>query len=152
MPKLDLTAIPWTARTGYPGSLADMVRGRSYQRLTDPGGLSQFGVNLCRLEPGAASSIRHWHETEDEFAVMLEGELVLVEETSETILRPGDCAAFPAGAPNGHHFVNRTDRTVTFLVVGTRATVERVHYPDVDLMYVEDEAGGRYTHKDGAPY
>ncbi len=149
MPKLDLAAIPAVESTGYPGVLAEAVRGRSYQRLTDAAGLTQFGVNICRLKPGAASSIRHWHENEDEFVMMLEGELVLIENEGETMMRPGDCAGFKAGVANGHHFINRSGKDAAFLVVGTRAKYEIAHYPDVDLHFVRDASGSRYTHKDG---
>jgi uncharacterized cupin superfamily protein len=151
MPKLDLASIPFVERTGYPADLAGVVRGRSYQRLADPAGLTQFGVNFCRLEPGAASSIRHWHEAEDEFALMVEGELILVEDAGETPMRPGDCAAFKAGVANGHHFVNRSAKPATFLIVGTRAAADVAHYPDVDLHFTKDADGQRYTRKNGAP-
>jgi uncharacterized cupin superfamily protein len=152
MPRLDRASIPFVESTGYPPALAGAVRGRSYQRLTQAGGLTQFGANICRLAPGAASSIRHWHENEDEFAMMIEGELVLIENEGETIMRAGDCAAFPAGVANGHHFVNRSDRPAAFLIVGARAGTETAHYPDVDLTFVKDAAGAHYTHKDGTPY
>jgi uncharacterized cupin superfamily protein len=152
MPKLDLAAIPAVESTGYPGALAEIVRGRSYQRLTGAAGLTQFGVNICRLKPGAASSIRHWHENEDEFVMMLEGELVLIENEGETVMRPGDCAGFKAGVANGHHLINRSGKDAAFLVVGTRATYENAHYPDVDLHFVKDASGSRYTHKDGTAY
>jgi len=152
VPKVDLSSIPFVERTGYPGKLAEAVRGRSYQRLTEAAGLTQFGVNFCRLAPGAASSIRHWHENEDEFAMMLEGELVLIENDGETIMRSGDCAGFKAGVANGHHFVNRTDKPAAFLIVGTRSEAETAHYPDVDLHFIKDAGGGRYTRKDGTSY
>jgi len=152
MPKLDLATIASVESTGYPGVLAEAVRGRSYQRLANAAGLTQFGVNICRLQPGAASSIRHWHENEDEFVMMLEGELVLIESEGETIMRPGDCAGFKSGVANGHHFVNRSDRPASFLVVGTRTEFETVHYPDADLLFVRDASGSRYTHKNGTAY
>lgn len=152
MPKLDLSTLPVISKTGYPGALADIVRGRSYQRLAAPGGLTQFGVNLCRVAPGSASSQRHWHEKEDEFVVMLEGELILVEEGSEQVMRPGDCATFKAGVANGHHFVNRADKDGVFVVVGTNLPNERAYYPDVDLLYKDDETGSGYFRKDGTPY
>jgi uncharacterized cupin superfamily protein len=152
MPKLDLAAIPFVESTGYPGSLAECVRGRSYQRLTEAAGLTQFGVNICRLQPGAASSIRHWHKNEDEFVMMLEGELILIENEGETVMRPGDCAGFKAGVANGHHLVNRSCKVAALLVIGTRAKYETAHYPDVDLHFVRDASGSRYTHKDGTAY
>jgi uncharacterized cupin superfamily protein len=152
MPKIDVAAVLSKSGSGYPGSFADAVRGRSYQNLGDAAGLTQYGVRICRLEPGAWSSQRHWHENEDEFIMMLEGELVLVEDDGEHVMRPGDCAAWKAGTPNGHHLVNRSPERASFLVVGTRAATETAHYPDIDLRYVKDASGGRYTHKDGAPY
>ena len=114
--------------------------------------MSQFGVNLTRLKPGAASSLRHWHENEDEFVYMLAGELVLIEDDGETIMRPGDCAGFKANVANGHHLVNRTERDALYLEIGTRAPAERAHYPDVDLEFERDETSARILHKNGEPY
>ena len=152
MPKIDVGAVQEFSGSGYPAPFRDLVRGRHSKALGDAGGLTQFGVKLVRLEPGAASSQRHWHEAEDEFVYMLDGELALVESNGETRMLPGDAAAFPAGVANGHHLVNRTDRDATFLVVGTRASRERCHYPDLDLMFVADDVGERYTHRSGDAY
>jgi uncharacterized cupin superfamily protein len=152
MPKLDVAAVPEVARTGYPEPLKRIVEGRLARRLGDAGGLTQFGVNLVRLKPGAASSQRHWHEKEDEFLYMLEGELVLIENEGETIMRPGDAVAWKAGVPNAHHLINRSNADGVFLVVGTRASNERAHYPDVDLAMVQDASGVRFTRKSGEPY
>ena len=152
MPKIDIAAIELRTGTGYPEPLQAMVKGRERKRLGDAGGLTQFGVNLTRLKPGAASAHRHWHEQEDELVYVLEGELVLVEDDGETILGPGDAAAFKAGVANGHHLVNRSGRDALLLEIGTRSTVERCHYPDVDLAAVTDEAGDRFTRKSGEPY
>ena len=109
-------------------------------------------MNLTRLKPGAASALRHWHENEDEFVYVLEGELVLVEDDGETVLKPGDCAGFKANVPNGHHLINRTGRDALILEVGTRSGRERAHYPDVDLLYEVDGKNNRILHKDGTPY
>jgi uncharacterized cupin superfamily protein len=152
MPKIDLGAIPSIEGSSYPAALAGAVKGRFYQRLTQAAGLTQFGVNIVRMEPGAASSIRHWHENEDEFVIVLDGALMLIEDGGETHLVAGDCASFPAGVPNGHHLVNRSAASASFLVVGTRAATERCHYPDDDLAYSKTAAGFTFTHKDGAPY
>src|SRR5687767_1591065 len=102
MSRLDLNSIPGVSGTGYPEEFAQAVDGRTRQALGDAGGLTQFGVNLVELQPGAASSQRHWHSHEDEFVIMVSGELVLVTDEGETLMRAGDCAAFPAGRPNGH--------------------------------------------------
>jgi len=105
-----------------------------------------------RLQPGAASSQRHWHAREDELVYMLEGEAVLVEDGDETVLRPGDVATFKAGIRNGHHIVNRSDRDVVFLEVGTRSLNDHGEYPDIDLKFVMENGEDRYLHKDGTPY
>ncbi|MFL5075820.1 MAG: cupin domain-containing protein [Microvirga sp.] len=152
MPKIDIAAIPVRERTGYPPAYADAVKGRLFQALGDAAGLTQFGVNLVRLKPGAASSQRHWHENEDEFLIVLEGELVLVEDEGETILRAGDAAGFKAGVPNGHCLLNRTQRDGVFLVVGSRAAAERAHYPDLDLLYEATGGRVRYTNRAGEPF
>ena len=148
MPKIDLDAIAPTHRTGYPPPYDADVAGRTYRRMAGPGGLSDFGANHVTLAPGAWSSQRHWHEGEDEFLVMLTGEAVLVEETGRTVLRPGDCAAFPKDRPNGHHLVNDSAADCTFVVVGTNGGKD-CHYPDIDLLAL---GKARYVHKDGTPY
>ena len=152
MPKIDISAIAVRTGTGYPEPLRAMVKGRERQPLGDAAGLTQFGVNLTRLKPGAASAHRHWHESEDELVYILEGELVLVEDDGETLLGPGDAAAFKAGVANGHHLINRSERDAVLLEIGTRSRSERCHYPDVDLAVVSDESGDHYTRKSGEPY
>jgi uncharacterized cupin superfamily protein len=152
MPKIDIARLPVDSRTNYPEPLSQVVAGRSRKRLGVAAGLDQFGVNLTTLKPGAASSLRHWHEQEDELVYILEGELVLIEDGSETALKPGDAAGFKAGAANGHQLVNKSVRDAVFLEIGTRSKHERVDYPDVDLRMVRDEAGAGYTHKSGQPY
>jgi uncharacterized cupin superfamily protein len=151
MPKIDIASLPVDARTGYPPPHSDRVAGRSRKRLGVAAGLDQFGVNLTTLKPGAASSLRHWHDNEDELVYVLEGELALIENDGETSMRAGDAAGFKAGVANGHCFVNRSDRDAVYLEIGSRAKRERAHYPDVDLAVVKDEAGFRYTRKDGTP-
>jgi uncharacterized cupin superfamily protein len=122
------------------------------RRLGDATGLSQFGVNLTTLRPGAASALRHWHAAEDEFIYVVAGELVLCENGGETVLRPGDAAGFKAGSPDGHCLINRAGADAIYLEVGTRSARERVEYPDVDLRLERDESGIRYLHKSGEPY
>ena len=152
MPKLDITLVPERNSTSYPEPFRAAVSGRFWRALGQAAGLTQFGVNLVRLEPGAWSSQRHWHESEDEFLIVLEGELVLVEDEGETILRAGDAAGFKAGVPNGHHLLNRTERDGVFLVVGSRAAAERAHYPDLDLVYEKTDGRVRYTDRAGRPF
>jgi uncharacterized cupin superfamily protein len=152
MPKIDIAAIPAQARSNYPEQFRKLVEGRSRQRLGDAAGLTQFGVNIARLKPGAASALRHWHEVEDEFVYIVEGELTLIEDGGEVTLKPGDAAGFKAGVANGHHLVNKSQRDAVYLEIGTRAASERAHYPDVDLLYERDERGQRSTRKNGEPY
>ncbi len=152
MPKIDIANVPVDARSTYPIAFAKVVAGRERKRLGNAAGLDQFGVNLTTLKPGAASSLRHWHENEDEFVYVLEGEVVLIEDGGETVLGPGDAAGFRANHPNGHHLVNKSSRDAIFLEIGTRAKRERAEYSDVDLQVIRDEGGVRYTHKNGEPY
>ena len=150
MPKIDLAEVPEICRTGYPEPYNRDVAKRHYRRVGAAAGLKELGVNLCRLEPGAWSSQRHWHSSEDEFVWMLEGEAVLVTNDGETVMRPGDCAAFPAGDPDAHHLINRSDRDALFLVVGADKPADTCHYPDVDLHLPRSDGG--FTRKDGTPY
>ena len=152
MPKIDTTKLKPRESTNYPDAFKHVVKGREKTALGNAAGLSQFGVNLTRLKPGAASSLRHWHENEDEFVYILAGELMLIEDDGETIMRPGDCAGFKANVANGHHLVNRTERDALYLEIGTRAPAERAHYPDVDLEFERDETSARILHKNGEPY
>jgi uncharacterized cupin superfamily protein len=149
MPKLDLDAIPATNRTTYPMPFAANMAKRWFRRLAPAASLADFGISHVRLEPGGMSSQRHWHDDPDEFVVILEGEAVLIEEDGETILRAGDCAAFPKSVANGHHLVNRSDQDCLFLAIGGAGDTG-CHYPDVDLDW--NAAEQRYTHKDGTPY
>ena len=149
MPKLDLEAIPQSNATGYPSPYKEAMAGRHYRKLAGPAGLSDFGVSLVVLEPGGISSQRHWHEGEDEVVVMLDGEAVLVEEDDETLLRPGDIAAFPKGVANGHQLVNRSERPCTFVAIG-RIALSDCHYPDIDLHL--DGKTARFVRKDGSDF
>jgi len=150
MSRLDLNSIPVVGGSDYPAPFHEAVDGRTKQALGDAGGLRQFGVNLVELQPGAASSQRHWHAREDEFVTVLSGELVLVTDEGETLMRAGDHAAFPAGRANGHQLVNRSWGPGVFLVVGTRDPDDVVTYTEVDMRY--DSASDTYTRKDGTAY
>lgn len=147
MPKLDLDTIPQTNATGYPAPFDQAVRERWYRRLAPPSGLSEMGVSHVTLRPGAWSSQRHWHDEEDEFVVMLAGEAVLIEDGGETLLRAGDCAAFPKGCPDGHQLQNRSGADCVFIAVsaGKRGSGE---YSDIDMRFTPDG----YFHKDGTRY
>lgn len=122
-----------------------------YQLLSDPGGLTQFGAFIETLPPGSASGHRHWHEAEDEMIYVLSGELVLVEET-ETALQSGDCACWPAGRPSGHRLDNRSAAPASYLVIGTRADNDIVHYSDHDLITHKFGEARRYLRRDGSEH
>lgn len=148
---IDKSRVPVKTGSIYPEPYASQMAGRSSLRLGDAGGLTQFGVNEVILAPGAMSSLRHWHHREDEFVMVLQGECTLAQDEGETVMRPGDCAAFPAGVANGHHLINRTDREARFLVVGSRMNPERVTYSDVDLELELKDGQATFTHRDGTP-
>ena len=152
MPKIDIDKITLDSSTNYPPPFNKAVEGRARKRLGRAAGLTQFGVNICTLKPGAASSQRHWHENEDELVYLLAGEVVLVEDGGETVLKPGEAAAWKAGVADGHCLVNRSSRDAVFIEVGTRAQAERAHYSDIDMMVTRDGKGFRYTRKNGEPY
>lgn len=155
MPKIDIDALPVRTGTSYPEPYAGMLRGRAKQVLGDAVGLTQFGVNLLHLPPGAVSSQRHWHRSEDEFVIVLSGEVTLEEDDGDTVLRAHDCAGFPAGRAVGHCLANRSGEPATVLEVGTRSEADVSTYtgPDVDMQAVKSGGGGwRILRKDGSPY
>ena len=149
MPKLDLQSIPLSKGTSYPAEFAREPGERITQRLGDAGGLSQFGVNLRRLPPGAWSSQRHWHSHEDEFVYVISGEVVLVTNEGEAVMRAGDCAAFPANTHDGHHLINRSGDVAVVLDIGSKIEEDRVVYSDIDMVA---EPSGGFAHRDGTPY
>ncbi len=140
MPKIDIPGLPTTApaiRSPAPP-------------CNPPGSISLASTDT--LKPGAASALRHWHEKEDELVYVLQGEVVLIEDEGETVLKPGDAAGFKANTPNGHQLINRTRSDAVYLEIGTRSQYETAHYPDVDLVAIRDEKGMRYGRKNGEPY
>jgi uncharacterized cupin superfamily protein len=149
MPKIDIAKIPAQPIASYPKEFAPVISGREKQRIGDAVGLTQFGVNITRIKPHAASALRHVHENEDEFIYVLEGELILRENDGETLLKRGDAAGFKAGSGNAHCLINRTDRDAVYFEVGTRAKSERAQYPDVDFVMERDENGRRFFRKSG---
>ena len=148
MKKIEVAAVPAQVGSHYPSPFDVPCRAQACQRLARFAGLTQFGVNLTVLEPGAWSSQRHWHTHEDEFVWVLEGEVTLVTDAGEELLRVGDCAAFRCGEPNGHHLINRSARPAKVLEIGTASPVDTCTYPDIDMLV--DAAG--YRHKDGRAY
>lgn len=138
--------------TGYPAEFAAGFERRIKRPLTEALGLTQFGVNLTTLEPGAMSSLRHWHANEDECVYVLEGELVLITDEGECVLEPGMVAGFPAGEANGHHLINRSTKPATYLEIGTRSKDEDANYSDVDLRAEKRDGRYRFVRKSGEPY
>lgn len=153
MGKLDFEAAPKGEGTRYPSPHDAPCRRRAWLRLGDAAGLTQFGVNLVTLEPGVWSSQRHWHDKEDEFVYVVEGELTLVTDAGEETLRAGDCAGFKAGVRDGHCLQNRSDKPARFLVVGGRDDADWGEYSDIDMKFHPGRysGGGGYTRKNGEP-
>jgi uncharacterized cupin superfamily protein len=149
MPKIDIPSVPERKGSGYPAPFHEPCMTRVRQSLGDAGGLSDFGVNLLQLPPGAWSSQRHWHSGEDEFVYVLAGEVVLVTDKGEEILRAGDCAAFPKNVADGHKLANRSTKDAIVLEAGSRSEEDVCTYADID-MKVSDRTG--FTRKDGTPY
>jgi len=147
-PALPVDDLPVRTGSGYPAPHDVPCRQRRRRGLGDAFGLSQFGVNLLELPPGTWSSQRHWHERQDEFVYVLEGEVTLVTNQGETVLKPGMIAGFRAGEADGHHLTNRSNAVVRVLEVGTRTAEETAHYPDIGMMYREGEG---YLTADGRP-
>jgi uncharacterized cupin superfamily protein len=151
MPKrIDLSEAPLSIGSGYPSPFERPCAARSRQRLGDAAGLTDFGVNMLRLPPGTWSSQRHWHAADDEFVYVLEGEVVLVTNSGEEILRAGDCAGFKAGIKDGHHLQNRSSAAAVLLEVGSRKPEDAGEYSDIDMCF--SNASEEYLHKDGTPY
>ena len=145
-------APPRSKPSNYPEPFASRMAGREKRPLGDLFGLTNFGVNLTRLAPGASSALRHAHTRQDEFVYILQGEPTLVTAEGETVLRPGMAAGFKAGTGNGHCLVNDTQQDVVYLEVGDRTPGDEGSYPDDDLKAVMVDGKWKFTHKDGSPY
>jgi uncharacterized cupin superfamily protein len=149
--RIDLSKIPVITGSSYPAPFDLACAARARQRLGDAAGLTDFGVNLMRLPPGAWSSQRHWHSAEDEFVFIVDGEVVLVTDAGEELLRSGDCAGFKAGVKDGHHLRNRSDRDAVLLEIGSRRVAEdECEYPEIDMRSLKNDEG--YARRDGTPY
>jgi uncharacterized cupin superfamily protein len=148
-----LDAGPRKKPSAYPEPFASRMGGREKRSLGDMFGLTNFGVNLTRLAPGACSALRHYHAKQDEFLYILAGHPALVTNKGETMLAPGMCAGFKAGTGNGHHLVNPTNEEVLYLEIGDRTPGDFVIYPDEDLKAVMGSDGvWLFQHKNGTPY
>lgn len=155
MPKVDISTAPEGKGTRYPEPFGKPCEDRQWRALGNAAGLTQFGVNLLTLEPGVWSSQRHWHTHEDEFVWVLEGEVVMITDEGRQLMKAGDCAGFPAGSQNGHHFINESVHPAKLLVMGSRDDQDQCGYPDIDMhLHGERYSGAapHYTRKDGTPF
>ena len=150
MPKIDIKSVPERKGSGYPAPFHLPAAERVRLALGDAGGLSQFGVNLMHLPPGAWSSQRHWHSGEDEFVWVVSGEVTLIADEGEQVLRAGDCAAFPKNQSSGHHLINKGSGMAVVLEVGTRSDTDVCEYSDIDMRI--DARDRQFRHRDGTPY
>jgi uncharacterized cupin superfamily protein len=151
-PALDPATLESRTGSSYPEPFRAAVAGREKRALGDALGLSNFGVNLTRLPPGNASSQRHWHSRQDEFVYIVEGEVVLITDASEQVLRAGMVAGFPANSGDGHQLINRSERDAFYLEVGDRTSGDECDYPDIDMLVRWIDGEEKYVHKDGTPY
>lgn len=151
LPALEPLEVPTISKTMYPPPYDKIVAGRMKRRLGPVLGLTDFGVNITTLMPGAASAMRHYHSANDEFVYILEGEATLVTDAGEQLLVPGMCAGFPKGKKDGHHLVNKTTRPVIFMEMGTNFEPEVVGYPDQRLYLYDTKPGKREFTKTPPP-
>jgi uncharacterized cupin superfamily protein len=155
---ISVHSIAETTGTGYPPPYDAPVKARSYRRLAQAFGITQFGVNIVRLPPGVWSSQRHWHALEDEFVHILEGEVVMLSNDGEQLCHAGDVAGFKAGTKDGHHFINRSNTDALLLIVGSRLDGDHGEYPDIDMKFrprsysAPADVRSVYTHKDNSPF
>ncbi len=150
--KIDVEAAPSNDGTMYPPPFDAHCQARRRKKLGDAAGLTQFGVNRLTLPPDTWSSQRHWHSRCDEFVYVLSGEVVLVTDAGEEILRAGDCAGFKHGDENGHCLQNRSNTDAIILEVGTRDAADCATYSSIDMLHPPHDTPARYTHRDGTPY
>ena len=149
---VDPKNVPESTGSNYPQQFKYAIAGRVKKRLGDAARLQNFGVNLVRLAPGSCSTLRHWHTCQDEFIYVLEGEVTLITNLGEQVLKSGMAAGFPAGDADGHHLINHTDSDVVYLEIGDRTSGDSVNYPDDNLIAKSGDNGWIFTRKDGEIY
>jgi uncharacterized cupin superfamily protein len=150
--RLDIASVVSHIGSGYPQPFGNPCAGRERKRLAEAAGLETIGVTLLRLPAGAWSTQRHWHLNSDEFIYVLHGEVVLVTDDAEEVLRAGDAAGFKAGEPDGHHLQNRSSADVLLLEIGNHLKNDTAYYPDIDLIASLIEGRSVLTHRDGRLY
>jgi len=149
---LDPKTVDERSASAYPPHLSKEIAGRFRRPLGARLGIKNFGVNLLRLAPGAWSSQRHWHSTQDEMIYVVEGEVVLVTDQGEQTLTAGMVAGFPKGRADGHHLQNRSDRDALVLEIGDRSPGDEGTYPDVDMAAKMQPPAYTFTRKDGSAF
>lgn len=151
-PALDPMTLEPRTGSGYPEPYRSRCLPREKRQLGNALGLTKIGINHTVLGPGKESSMRHWHTHEEEFIYVLSGELVLITDSGEQTLVPGMCAGFPLGSSDGHQLVNRGAEPAVYLEVSNRDSLDKAHYPDVDMMYHGAGAAVMFTRKDGSKF
>jgi uncharacterized cupin superfamily protein len=151
-PPLVAAEVPGEQGSPYPEPFASRASSTAFRRLADRFGLTQLGVNMVTLAPGAQSGLRHWHSLEDEFIYVLEGKVTLRSDAGEFHLHKGMCIGFKARDRNAHLMLNRSDAVAHYLVIGSRVAGDVSFYPDDDLAWLATEDGDKAVHKDGRPY
>jgi uncharacterized cupin superfamily protein len=149
---INLNEVPISSGTFYPKEFREKTGKTSWQQLSDQYGIDKFGFSIDIIPPGAMSSLRHWHNLEDEFVFVIEGELVLVTNDGEFLMKENDMMGFKAGDKNAHHLINKSNKPARFIVVGARVPGDMGFYPDDDLLWVYTEEGKIASHKDGRKY
>lgn len=151
-PALDPSSLVGEERQPYPAPYNAELKGKTRSPIGDMLGLTKIGVGLTEMAPGAVSALRHWHAEEDEFVVVVSGELTLVTNDGAQLLKTGMVAGFPAGKADGHRLENRSKAKAAYIEVSNRAPKEHVRYPDSDLQLVREGATRSWLHRDGKPY
>jgi len=151
-PALDPMTLEPRTSTGYPEPYRSRVLPREKRALGDPLGLKTIGINHAVLAPGKESSMRHWHTHEEEFIYVLSGEVVLVTDAGEQLLKAGTCAGFPLGTQDGHQLVNRSSQPAVYLEISNRDPKDRAYYSDVDMVFHGVSANPMFTRRDGTGF
>ena len=149
LPALDPSTVESPPELSYPPPLEEHNAGVRRHPLGAATGLKNMGVNLTYLDPGATSSMRHWHLTQDEFIYILEGEVTLVTDGGEQILGPGMACGFPCASGDGHKLVNRSASQVVMLEAGDRSPGDAASYPDDDVSAGEIDGEWVFMNKKG---
>ena len=120
-------------------------RGGSW-RYRDLSG-EQIGARIEELSPGATSSEHHFHTTEEEHVIVLEGSATLILGDNRHQLESGEHVWFKAGEEVPHHIKNTSDSIFKFLVFGERKTNDVVVYPEHKVMMLKSLGFQQFTYR-----